>query len=60
MGVEVVLITNRNLGRLCANRNENCTICKTRLNVGERAIRKRATHGHQKWYHRKCFQRLYH
>lgn len=60
MGISVVLINTRTFGRLYKNDNEKCTICEHSLKVGDRAIRKRATHGHQKWYHRKCFERLFH
>jgi len=60
MGEHLVLITNKNFGRLYKNDNEKCTCCDHTLTIGEKAIRKRATHGHQKWYHKKCFERLFH
>jgi len=60
MGIAVVMITNQNFGRLYKNDNEKCQRCKHDLIVGSKAVRKRGTHGKQKWYHAECFERLYH
>lgn len=54
-----VEINQIRLTRLKVAKNKNCSKCNQEFKVGDEAMKKRVRLGNHKYYHLKCYERLF-